>query len=101
MASTSSHYSWHFHWQPSSVTRPPRSRKGRASTSTYSIITSRFKAAIFGESILKSTEIKVETFNGTVQLSSLVSSEAATNKAIEVARAVKGVQSVKNDMRIK
>jgi osmotically-inducible protein OsmY len=66
-----------------------------------SLITSKVKAAIFSESTLKSAEINVETFKGTVQLSGFVSSEAAANKAVEVARSVKGVQSVKNDMRIK
>jgi osmotically-inducible protein OsmY len=66
-----------------------------------SVLTSKVKAAIFSESTLKSAEINVETFKGTVQLSGFVSSEAAANKAVEVARAVKGVKSVKNDMRIK
>ncbi len=66
-----------------------------------SVITSKVKAAIFSESTLKSAEINVETFKGTVQLSGFVSSEAAANKAVEVASAVKGVKSVKNDMRIK
>jgi osmotically-inducible protein OsmY len=58
-------------------------------------------AAILGESTLKSAEINVETFKGVVQLSGFVSSQAAINKAVEVTRAVSGVKSVKNDMRIK
>jgi osmotically-inducible protein OsmY len=66
-----------------------------------SVITSKVKAAIFSESTLKSAEINVETFKGVVQLSGFVSSEAAASKAVEVARTVKGVKSVKNDMRIK
>lgn len=65
------------------------------------VITSKIKAAILGESTLKSAEINVETFKGIVQLSGFVSSQAAANKAVELARAVKGVSSVKNDMRIK
>lgn len=65
------------------------------------MITSKVKAAILGESTLKSAEINVETFKGVVQLSGFVSSQAAANKAVELARAVKGVSSVKNDMRIK
>jgi osmotically-inducible protein OsmY len=56
------------------------------------------KAAIFNESSLKSAEINVETFKGTVQLSGFVSSRADINKAAEVARGVKGVTSVRNDM---
>lgn len=65
------------------------------------VITTKVKSAIFGEPTLKSTEIKVETFKGVVQLSGFVSSAAAENKAVELARSVKGVKSVKDDMRIK
>ena len=65
------------------------------------MITSKVKAAILGESTLKSAEINVETYKGVVQLSGFVSSQAAASKAVEVARTVKGVSSVKNDMRIK
>lgn len=65
------------------------------------MITSKVKAAILGESTLKSAEINVETFKGVVQLSGFVSSQAAASKAVDLARAVKGVSSVKNDMRIK
>ena len=43
----------------------------------------------------------VETFKGIVQLSGFVSSQAAINKAVEITRAVGGVKSVKNDMRVK
>ena len=50
---------------------------------------------------LKVAEINVETFKGAVQLSGFVGSQAAANKAVEVARGVGGVKSVKNDMRIK
>jgi osmotically-inducible protein OsmY len=64
-------------------------------------ITTKVKAAIFDEPSLKSTEINVETFKGTVQLSGFVSSRADINKAVELARGVKGVASVKNDMRVK
>ena len=65
------------------------------------VITTKVKTAIFNEPTLKSAEINVETFKGTVQLSGFVGSRAEINKAIEVARGVKGVTSVKNDMRLK
>lgn len=83
---------------------------GCASTSTKegtgeyvddSVITTKVKAAIFNEPSLKSLEINVETFKGTVQLSGFVSSHAAENKAVEITRSIKGVTSVKDDMRIK
>jgi hyperosmotically inducible protein len=66
-----------------------------------SVITTKVKTAILNEPDLKVAEINVETFKGAVQLSGFVSSQAAANKAIEVARGVGGVKSVKNDMRIK
>jgi osmotically-inducible protein OsmY len=59
------------------------------------------KAAIFNEPTLKSAEINVETFKGVVQLGGFVNSQADINKAVEIARGVKGVTSVKNDMRLK
>lgn len=66
-----------------------------------SIITTRVKAAILNDATLKSAEINVETFKGTVQLSGFVGSQTAINKAVEVTRQVSGVKSVKNDMRVK
>ena len=59
------------------------------------------KAAILNESSLKVAEINVETFKGVVQLSGFLRSQADIYKAVEVARSVKGVTSVKNDMRLK
>lgn len=66
-----------------------------------SVITTKVKTAVFNEPSLKSAEINVETFKGEVQLSGFVNSEADIKKAVEVARSVKGVTSVKNDMRVK
>ena len=64
-------------------------------------ITTKVKAAMFNEQSLKSAEINVETYKGEVQLSGFVSSDADIRKAMELARAVKGVSGVKNDMRVK
>ena len=66
-----------------------------------SVITTKVKAAIFGDETLKSAEINVETFKGVVQLSGFVKQQADIARAEEVARSVKGVTSVKNDMRVK
>jgi hyperosmotically inducible protein len=65
------------------------------------VITGKVKSAIFNEPSLKSAEINVETFKGVVQLSGFVSSPAAENTAVALARGVGGVKSVKNDMRLK
>jgi osmotically-inducible protein OsmY len=66
-----------------------------------SVITAKVKAAILGDSTLKVNEINVETFKGVVQLSGFVRSKEDIDKAVQVARGVAGVKSVKNDMRIK
>lgn len=65
------------------------------------VITTRVKAAIFDDAEVRMNEIKVETFDGVVQLSGFVSSQANINKAVELARGVPGVKSVKNDMIVK
>jgi len=81
-------------------TSPPK----HESTGEYlddTVITTKVKAAILNESTLKSAEINVETYKGVVQLSGFVNSAEDIDKAIEVARGVKGVASVKNDMRLK
>jgi len=66
-----------------------------------SVITAKVKALIIEDPLTKVLEIKVKTFKGEVQLSGFVSSQAAANRAIELARSVKGVTSVKDDMQIK
>jgi hyperosmotically inducible protein len=76
-------------------------QKGTGEYVDDSVITTKVKTAILNEPDLKVAEINVETFKGAVQLSGFVSSQAAANKAVEVARGVGGVKSVKNDMRIK
>lgn len=76
----------------------------KESTGQYvdnSVLTAKVKTAIFNEPTLKSLEITVETFKGEVQLSGFVSTIAQTNKAVEIAKGVPGVTSVKNDMRVK
>ena len=78
-----------------------RTQEGTGEYVDDTVITSKVKAAILNEPSLKSAEINVETFKGVVQLSGFVSSQAAESKAVEVARTVGGVKSVKNDMRLK
>jgi osmotically-inducible protein OsmY len=76
-------------------------REGTGEYVDDSVITTKVKTAILEESTLKVAEINVETFKGVVQLSGFVQSRAAAGKAVEVARGVGGVKSVKNDMQVK
>jgi osmotically-inducible protein OsmY len=64
-------------------------------------ITAGVKAALVKDPELKATEINVETYKGVVQLSGFVSSAENVATAAAVARTVKGVKSVKNDLRLK
>jgi len=64
------------------------------------VITAKVKAAILDQPTLKSSEIRVDTFKGAVQLRGVVASQYKIDKAGEVARRVDGVKSVKNDMRL-
>ena len=65
------------------------------------VITTKVKAAIFNEPTIKVSEINVETYKGAVQLSGFVADPGDAAKAVEIARGVKGVTSVKNDVRVK
>jgi osmotically-inducible protein OsmY len=76
-------------------------REGTGEYIDDSAITTKVKAEIIKESTLKVFQINVETFKGEVQLSGFVDSSQAVNKAGEVARSVKGVKSVKNNLIVK
>jgi osmotically-inducible protein OsmY len=65
------------------------------------MVTSKIKAALVGDPILKAREINVETYQGTVQLSGFVATRDEASKAGTLARSVEGVTSVKNDIRLK
>ncbi len=76
-------------------------QEGTAEYIDDTVLTATVKAVIFGEPTLKSAEINVETFKGVVQLSGFVNSQADIDKAVVMTREIKGVKSVKNDMRLK
>jgi osmotically-inducible protein OsmY len=66
-----------------------------------SVITAKVKAAILNDPEVSVMEVSVETYDGVVQLSGFVSTRAQANRAIELARGVSGVKSVKDDMQIR
>jgi osmotically-inducible protein OsmY len=76
----------------------------RESTGQYvddSTITTKVKTEFVTDKTVDSTNIKVETFKGTVQLSGFAKSQAEINRAVQIARNVTGVQSVKNDILLR
>lgn len=66
-----------------------------------SVITTKIKSQIAGDSILKAFQISVETYRGTVQLSGFVNFQRDIERADEIARNVRGVRSVKNNLMVK
>ena len=65
------------------------------------MITTKVKAAFAADPTVKATEVNVETYKGDVQLSGFVAEPRDAQRAVEIARGVQGVTSVKNDIRVK
>jgi hypothetical protein len=66
-----------------------------------SVITTKIKSMLAEDDFLKSFQISVESFKGTVQLSGFVNSQKAVDKAVEIVRSVKGVKFLKNNLIVK
>jgi hyperosmotically inducible protein len=64
-------------------------------------ITTKVKAMLFDESILRGFAISVSTFEGEVTLTGAVDTDTQRNRAAEIARSVTGVKAVKNLIKIK
>jgi osmotically-inducible protein OsmY len=80
------------------------STRTHESTGEYvddSTITTKVKALLAEDNFLKSFQIGVETYKGRVQLSGFVNSQQSVDKAGEIARSAKGVNSVKNNLIVK
>ncbi len=65
------------------------------------IITTKVKAALIGDEVIKSTDIAVVTRKGEVQLSGFVNSQTQIDRALMIAKAIEGVSNVSNEMSIK
>lgn len=63
--------------------------------------TSEIKAKLLADDIVPSRNVKVETTNGVVQLSGTVKTQAQSERAEGIAKAIDGVKSVKNDLVVK
>lgn len=63
--------------------------------------TSEIKAKLLADDIVPSRNVKVETTNGVVQLSGTVKTQAQSDRAEGIAKAIEGVKSVKNDLAVK
>lgn len=77
---------------------------GKQSASGYAgdtATTSEIKAKLLADDVVPSRKVKVETTDGVVQLSGTVDSNVESARAESIAKAVDGVKSVKNDLKVK
>ena len=64
-------------------------------------ITTQIKAKFVEDREVAASSIKVETLNGTVQLSGFAKSERERKEAEAIARRINGVKHVKNDIIVR
>ncbi len=65
-----------------------------------SATTSDVKAKVLADDLVRSRKVKVETTDGVVQLSGTVETQEQSDRAESIAKAVDGVKSVKNDLKV-
>ncbi len=64
-------------------------------------ITAKIKVEIANDPLLKLSQITVTTTNGAVRLSGVVDSQKSIDRALEISRNVKNVQSTENALVVK
>jgi hyperosmotically inducible periplasmic protein len=65
-----------------------------------SVITTKVKARLVKDKQVRARDIEVKTVNGVVELSGTARSKREASKAASIARNVKGVKSVKNEIQV-
>ena len=78
--------------------------RGQETTGAYvddTAITTAVKAKMVEDKTVAASSISVETLNGTVQLSGFAKSAAEKMQAENIARSVKNVKSVRNDIAVR
>lgn len=82
-------------------TTPPAVASAADQYRNDAAVTSQVKTALLAQKNLDALDINVATRDGVVHLSGFVGSSAQITQAIEVARGVRGVREVRNDLRLK
>ena len=78
--------------------------RGQESVGAYvddTAITTAVKARFVENTLVDAASISVETLNGTVMLSGFAKSAAEKSTAEDIARRVKGVKAIKNEIAIR
>lgn len=63
-------------------------------------ITAKVKGAFVQDDVVKAMDVKVDTYNGTVQLSGFVETAAQKTRAEQIARGIAGVRDVTNNIQL-
>jgi hyperosmotically inducible protein len=65
------------------------------------VITTKVKAALLADEVVKGMDISVKTVGGEVQLTGVVDNQAQMDRAVEVAKGIEGAARVQNGMTVK
>jgi hyperosmotically inducible protein len=65
-----------------------------------SAITAKVKGAFVQDDVVKAMDVKVDTYNGTVQLSGFVETDNQRTRAEQIARGIAGVREVNNNIQL-
>lgn len=84
-----------------SACAPSGANRGTGEYIDDTAITARVKTAFATDPEVKATNVQVETFRGTVQLSGFVESPESAARAAQLARDVPGVKEVRNSMVVR
>ena len=81
--------------------REKTSDMGASAAASDTMITAKVKADMAADKTAKAMDVHVETQKGVVMLSGFVESKAEADRAVELARSVKGVADVKSTIQVK
>ncbi|MGD9945709.1 MAG: BON domain-containing protein [Burkholderiaceae bacterium] len=84
---------------PSSSAQQPSRTAGQVVSDAS--ITAKVKAALIGDETTKARQINVDTSRGVVKLTGSVDTQAAADRAVQIAQATEGVNSVQNQLTVK
>ena len=80
----------------------PQKKTDSAQTSQDAALTAKVKSALATDvGARAASNITVEANHGTVRLSGFVDDQEVANRAIDAAKKVSGIQTLKNDLRVK
>ncbi len=80
--------------------KKPTTKESVGETIDDAAITTKVKANFIKDKAVDAGDIKVRTTKGVVMLTGTAKSQAEKDKAVSIAKGVKGVVSVKNDLTV-